>query len=243
MRLAVPVALAGLSLLLLGGIAYETFAPLDPVVVEVPPLPKHIAPAVPAHLYIPPPESDFADIDARPLFSAARKPLADSVQAAGAPSASSDLALIGVIMDADRAVALIHSKSTNTTASASLGDPVNGWHVVKIEPAAVTLRANGTDTVVGLDGPAVSAPSAPLAHAPAPLPPPPVAPAPASASAPLQTAPTANAATPVLAQPGPAKPGPTTVATAPTPKAGHATIAPDALKGATFDPTTGEPTL
>ena len=32
MRLVLPGGLAGLSLLLLGGIAYESFAPLDPVV-------------------------------------------------------------------------------------------------------------------------------------------------------------------------------------------------------------------
>src|SRR5215469_11534314 len=101
MRLVVPTILASASLLLLGGIAYETFAPLDPVVVELPPLPKHTAPAAPARIYIPPPESDFADIDARPIFSAGRKPLPDSTQPSATTSASSDFTLVGVIMDAD----------------------------------------------------------------------------------------------------------------------------------------------
>lgn len=231
MRLVVPATLAGFSLLLLGGIAYEAFAPLDPVVVDVPPVPKHIAPAAPARIYLPPPESDFADIDARPVFSAARRPLADSAQASAALSASSDFVLVGVIMDTDRAVALIRSKSLGITTSAVLGDPVNGWHVVKIEPTAVTLRANGNDAVVALAGPAAGAPSAPLLR--------PVVSPPATDT----TAPPAGMTTPALAPPTLAKPGPATAAAAPPPKPGHPTISPDALKGAPIDPTTGEPTL
>ncbi|MBL6940382.1 MAG: hypothetical protein ISS15_15615 [Alphaproteobacteria bacterium] len=242
MRLALPATLAGVSVLLLCAIGYEAFAPLAPAVVDVPSAPPSIAPRATPQLFIPPPESDFADIDARPLFSSARKPLADAVQTSAALSVSSDFSLAGVIMDEDHAVALIRIKSTTTTTNAALGDAINGWRVVKIEARQVTLRANGSDAVIGLEGPAARAPTAALAPAAPPSPPPPPLPvAPPPATAPAAAA--APAATPSPVPPGPAKPAATANTTPPPKPNGHPAIVPDALKGATFDPQTGEPTL
>jgi hypothetical protein len=234
MRLALPATLAGLSLLLLGGIAYESFAPLAPVIVEVPRVPKTIAPSAPTPVFIPPPESDYADIDARPVFSAARKPLADSTQAAAA-TASSDFSLAGVIMDANRAVALIRSRSANTTTSAVLGDSVAGWRVVRIEATAVTLHDASGDAVITIEGPAARPAGAPLpapaVAAPTESVPPPSPPAAAATPAQIPVTPAT-----------PAKPG--TTAAAPPAKPGyHPYINPDALKGSYTDPKTGEVTL
>src|SRR3569832_111222 len=228
MRLALPATLAGMSLLLLGGIAYESLAPLAPVGVEVPRVPKTIAPTTPAPVFVPPPESDYADIDARPVFSSARKPLADTTQAAAA-TASSDFTLAGGVMDSNRAVALIRSRSTNTTTSAVLGDTVAGWRVVKIDAPTVTLPAGSGDAVISMEGPAARPAGMPLPATPVTTPA-------ATPAAPPQAAPSTAAAVPALAPatppPAPAPHPPGTPA-APSAKPGyHPYINPEALKGA-----------
>ena len=234
MRAALPVTLIGLSLLSLGAIVYETVAPPDPVAIELPPVPRHAVPVPPPMPFVPPPEEAFADIDARPLFAADRKPLADNTQL-GAVGSASELSLVGVIMDGDHAVALLRNKSSSQTESASVGGTVQGWHVARIDATSVTLSVNGKQTVVALEGPADRPPSAPLQQPvqqaePSPaapvMQPPPLAPAPTQQA----SAPPAAAITPA---PGAAKPG----------GPAHPSIAPDALKGAPRDPKTGEPTL
>ncbi|MEI9886376.1 MAG: hypothetical protein WDN08_07705 [Rhizomicrobium sp.] len=233
MRLLVPGVLFGTALLLGGAILYEAVTPLDPVTIETPRLPARRPAALRPPAYAPPPAESFADIDARPLFSAKRRPLAD-LQASGAAAATSDFVLVGVIMGGERAVALLRNKSTAATTSAGVGDLVNGWRVARIDATAVTLHANGGEFVVPLDGPANRPPSAPLTA---------LAPVPAATPAP---APPPSAATVVApAQPAAAAPPPKTAAVPASPglAAHHPTIAPEALIGAPVDPTTGEPTL
>lgn len=248
MRLVVPGILAGAALLLGVAIVYEAVAPLDPIVIETPRIGPRPARVVAVAAYAPPAIDLFADIDARPLFSAQRQPLNDP-QATGAASAGSDFVLAGVIMSGERAVALLRNKSNATTTSAVVGDLVNGWRVAKIDPTTVTLRANGGEFVVPLDGPAnrpASAPLQPIAT-PAPATSTPTAPpsAPAISTPPAQTAaqfpldpvvPPGASTKPPGATTTPAKPG------LPA-RPGGGTIAPEALKGAPIDPTTGEPTL
>ena len=238
MRALVPGILFGSALLLGGAIAYEAIAPLDPVVVETPRLARRPAPLASAPYVAPSPEV-FADIDVRPLFSAQRKPLADLQ--AGSTAATSDFVLVGVIMGTERAVALLRNKNTQTTVSAAVGDLVEGWRVAKIDATTVTLRSGSGAFVVPLDGPANRPPSQALepatqapASAPQAPPPAPDRPAAVAITPALQT----PAATPPTAGPpaNPPKPG------LPVHNAGG-TIAPDALRGAPRDPTTGEPTL
>jgi hypothetical protein len=228
MRALVPALLLGASLTLVGVIAYESFAPLDPVTVETPhPSASHV-PATKPVVYAPPAIELFADLDARPLFTSTRKPLQDMTQANGAAAPTSDFVLVGVIMGGSRAVALLRNRSTSASTSAAVGDVVNGWRVAKIDATTVTLHANGSDFVVPLDGPANQPAGPPLPAAPPPPPPQPLVPAPAPQPAPAQ--PQAAAA------PAPGKPA------LPANK-GNGTIAPEALKGAPIDPKTGEPTL
>jgi hypothetical protein len=232
MRTVLPITMICLSLLTVGVIVYEAAAPLDPVQVELPPMPRHIVPATPPRPFVPPPEDAFADIDVRPLFASDRKPLTDSTQP-GAMGSASDLSLVGVIMDGERAVALLRSKSTSQTVSATIGGTVQGWHVARIDATSVTLSANGSQAVVALEGPADRAPGAALPEPVQQAAAPPAAPV--SQPPPLTTTPTQQASAPPAAPvtPVPAKPA-----------AGyHPMIAPEALKGAPRDPQTGEPTL
>ena len=231
MRVLLPALLLGTALTLIGAIAYESLAPLDPVIVETPrPSSSHVPP-IKAVAYTPPAIELFADLDARPLFTATRKPLQDPAQANGAAAPSSDFVLVGVIMGGTRAVALLRNKATSASMSAAVGDVVSGWRVARIDATTVTLHANGGDFVVPLDSPASQPASPPLVAPPPPTPQQPLTPA---AAPPAQTAPPA------------AKPSPQTAAT-PTPAKPaapyHPTIDPEALKGAPIDPKTGEPTL
>jgi general secretion pathway protein N len=229
MRAALPATLIGLSLLLAGGIVYESVAPLDPVTIELPP-PRHFTPPPPPRVYVPPPEDAFADIDARPVFAADRKPLADDMQGASAATAASTLSLVGVIMDGERAIALLRNKTTSQTESAVVGGTIEGWHVAHIDATSITLSAGGNQAVVQLEGPGDQPPSAAL-------------PQPVQQAAPPPAAP--------VGQPQPLTPPPTQQASAPPAAATvkpaepqrKPTIAPEALKGAPRDPTTGEPTL
>jgi general secretion pathway protein N len=238
MRLLLPGLLFGAALVLAGTIAYEAFAPLDPVTVETPRPQAHRATAARPALYTAPPVELFADIDARPLFSSQRKPLQDMTQANGAAAATSDFTLVGVIMGGARAVALLRSKSSSATLSAAVGDLVNGWRLTRIDATTVTLHSAGGEFVVPLDGPANRPPSAPLQSlqdsTPATSPP---AVAPPAAAGPSAPVPPLTSATPqTAAATAPAKPG-----LPAHPQAG--TIAPEALRSAPVDPSTGQPTL
>jgi general secretion pathway protein N len=238
MRVALPFTLIGLSVLTIGAIVYETMVPLDPVTVELPPMPTHIAPLAAPRPFVPPPEEAYGDIDARPLFSADRKPLTDNTQI-GAVGNAADLSLVGVIMDGERAIALLRNKSTSQTESATMGGTVEGWHVAHIDATSVTLSANGNQTVVALEGPADRPASAALPEPVQQAAPPPAAPV--SQPPPLTSAPTQQASAPPAAPVGPPAPGTATPAKPAPPT--HSTIAPEALKGAFRDPKTGEPTL
>lgn len=241
MKLLLPGILSGVALMLGAAIAYETFAPLDPVTVETPRLPARPAKSVTPAAYTPPPAEIFADIDGRPLFSATRQPLMDSTQRGAAAAATSDFVLVGVIMGSERAVALLRSKSTSATMSAVIGGMVNGWRVTRIDATSVTLRSAGGDFIVPLDGPANRPPSPPLdalqpAAAPQAAAPPAATPAPQTAvTPPLSTAPPVQppAQTAAAVSPKPALPA----------RPHDGTISPEALKGAPIDPATGQPTL
>jgi len=247
MKLAVPAALLGLSTALGLGSAYELARPLDPVVVETSALGSHHVAAPPPASYSPPVEAQFTDINSRPLFLSGRKPIVDTIQTSAAMAATSDFSLVGVIMGESHAIALIHSKSAASTTSAALGDMVSGWRVSKIDATTVTLRANGEEFILQLNGPAGAPPSAPL---------PPLSPGPQAVPTPAPATPppvAADAQPAALASPATIPPLKTGAATAPgaitPPKPGApatgngGTIAPDALKGAPIDPATGQPTL
>jgi general secretion pathway protein N len=239
MRTAILAGLLGVCALLVAAIAYQIAVPLDSASGTVY-LPKISPPSLPATaVFAPRPITFYADIDARPVFAVDRKPLPDQ-DASGQPASSiSDFSLVGVLISGTRAIALIKSKSDNATNSVAVGDMVSGWRVAKILPTSVVLRANGSEQVVELAGPSSAPPSAPLAATA--VPPAQASPAPAEAASEANTIATSTAAAKPVT---PSKPRPSVVKGASDP-AGHKidpSISPN-VKGLTYDPQTGEPTL
>ncbi len=141
---------------------YELATPSDDLSTGALPAHARLAAPIAAPVYAPPAAEQFAALDSRAPFNPARTPLPDIAPATGGAAEASDFTLVGVIMDGTRAVALLHSKSTSSTTSASVGDLVNGWRVSRIEATAVTLQSNQGDFVVVLATPGSQLPSAPL---------------------------------------------------------------------------------
>jgi len=97
----------------------------------------------------PPPESRFAVIALRPLFSAGRRP-ADLPEAAAAPSetAPPDLLVTGIVIAGPDSVAILEPARPGAQAELALvarvGDRVaGGWTVMAIEPGKVVLTREG----------------------------------------------------------------------------------------------------
>ncbi len=247
MRLFLPATLLFGCVLLASAAIYEVAAPLGtdtadaaPDGLYAPPLPK-IAP------FVAPPMALYSDIDAHPLFAADRKPLAEDGLGAKPTADVSDFSVVGILIGGARAIALLKSRSDGATTSVAVGDLVGGWRVARIAPTAVTLRSNGSESVLGLSAPSnappsqalpalASEPAAPTETAPAPATPPP------AATAPAMAAPTVASAKPPAATPPPARPPILGSAQHPAPHKTDPTISPNA-GGVTYDPQTGEPTL
>jgi hypothetical protein len=246
MRLLPVATLLTIAVVLAGTAVYELSAPLDPVSVDPAPAARRALRPVVRLAFVPPPESSFADIDARPLFSAGRKPLEDTALAGGSASAASDLTLVGVIVDGEHSIALFRSKSTAQSSSAALGAIVNGWRVARIDPTSVTLRSGSGDVVLSLEGPSDRPPSAPLPSLSSTQTTQSdwsVAPSTSGAGAASPPAPTPVLTSPSMAVGSPPRPPPAVAPAMPARSASAGTIAPEALKGAPRDPKTGEPTL
>lgn len=228
--IGLAVLCGGLSVAL----ASEGLAP-----VEVRALP--VKPAPPMHL-VPPramvalPEQDFAVINERPVFSPARTPFLDTSLAATAQGSASDLQLVGVIQGPEKSIALLKNTATLQTVNVSVGDFVSGWRVQTIAPAQIVLSSASGNVMLPLNAPSVGAQSSGVAAPssqpeetkpqPAAPAPPPAAPRPPSSVAAITTPPKATSAKADL----------------PVPTA-HGNIAPEALRSAPIDPSTGEPTL
>ncbi|HEY2069243.1 MAG TPA: type II secretion system protein N [Rhizomicrobium sp.] len=130
---------------------YQVLAPVAPVETAsvVTPVLKP-GPILPS--YTPPPESDFAIINARALFDPARQPV-EEPKAQGAASASATpppVSLVGVAIGANKSVALLKKPDEQAAVSVSVGDAVDGWQVTRIARDQVVLSANGTDVTITL---------------------------------------------------------------------------------------------
>ncbi len=246
MRLLLPAALFFGCVLLASASVYELSAPLEAEATDaateplsVPPLPK-IAP------FVAPPAALYSDVDARPLFAADRKPLPDDGLDTKPTANVSDFSVVGILTGGARAIALLRSRDGATT-SVAVGDLLGGWRVTVIAPTSITLKSNGSESVLGLSAPSNAPPSQPLpaiSAEPAETAPSAAAP-PASATAPATGAPSPAAASPVAGKPSaPPRARPPILGNAqhPAPHKIDPTISPDA-GGFTYDPQTGEPTL
>lgn len=98
----------------------------------------------------PPPESRFAVIALRPLFTPGRRP-ADRPDAPGATApegALPDLLVTGIVMAGADSVAILEPARPGPQAEpalvARIGDSVGGWTIEAIEPGRVILVRDGT---------------------------------------------------------------------------------------------------
>jgi hypothetical protein len=106
----------------------------------------------------------------RPLFAPSRSrppPVVEApieVAAAPPPPPPPSYALLGVVRNAGRAIALLLRVSDGTSFRAEVGDTIGGWRVASVESTAVRLeRADGTiDTVQLTDGRKSSPNGAPM---------------------------------------------------------------------------------
>jgi hypothetical protein len=98
----------------------------------------------------PPPESRFAVIALRPLFTPGRRPADEpsspaDTTAGGPPTG---LLVTGIVMAGEDSVAIIEPERPGPQADAALvariGDSVRGWTIEEIEPGVVVLVRDGT---------------------------------------------------------------------------------------------------
>jgi len=120
-----------------------------------------------------PPESSYADTDARPLFNEDRKPTPDTPdeQAAPAPpSAPLNISLTGVVLTPKMRMALIQDKSKNNSISLKEGMPMpgdqGGWTLTEVrQRSAVFKELSGEEIEVELSTAVAGQKNAPGPHA------------------------------------------------------------------------------
>ena len=103
----------------------------------------NVAPA----LFNPPPKEAFASVDDRSVFNPQRTRVVanESQGVANTTTLPTDLALIGVILDADTKLALFHTQSSPLAVSVPVGGTIEGWQVARVEPDGVVMHAGGAD--------------------------------------------------------------------------------------------------
>ena len=161
------LVLSGLCVVLGIAAAYEMLAPLPAYSVPT----VHIAgpaelPAAPAP-FVAPPEGAFAAITERPLFDALRTkyvPRPTPEQQKAAPPPPPTLLLVGVIIDAERRMAMVKSSEAMLATSVGIGAEIGGWEVSAIEPDRIVLKAGTAEDEIRLD--ANKAPSQPAQQQP-----------------------------------------------------------------------------
>lgn len=134
----------GLACCALGVVIYEEASSVpDPPTARVAPLgraaPERNALPVPASFQMPP-AGDFAQVLARPLFSATRRPPVEASQASAAVAASASFTLIGTIISQQGHYALLKSGASARLQRVTEGQQVEGWTVDHIFLDRVVLR-------------------------------------------------------------------------------------------------------
>lgn len=149
---------------------------------------------LPGQVYEAKPPDSYAEIAARPVFSPSRRPQPADARNAGSGSKSGhdNLMLAGVIMGANKRLAMIETKKTPSVVVVREGQIVEGWTVETIQPEKVVI-SQGVEAFELLLDDRLKMPrkevrrtprSAPAAAASAQAPQGPPADAPASAPAP-----------------------------------------------------------
>ena len=105
-----------------------------------------------------PPETSFAQTDARPLFNEDRKPTPDTpaqVDPPPVPAVPLNVSLTGVILTPQLHLAMIHDNAKNDSAAVKEGMPLpgdlGGWTLIRVkERSAIFKEAAGDEVEVEL---------------------------------------------------------------------------------------------
>ena len=125
---------------LAGIIVLELSSPFAPQVTAAPPAAPLLELAPPLDPFDPPPRHLFAEIAARPLFSATRRPFVPERGAAANPQdANIAIELVGTLLTEQGRAALLQPQGDNARWVLP-GEQIAGWQVVTIERDQVRLR-------------------------------------------------------------------------------------------------------
>jgi hypothetical protein len=116
------------------------FAPRVTATPPAAPMPEFAPEPAP---FEPPPSDAFAEIAARPLFSASRRPFVSEADPGQAllptPDRPFAVELVGTLLTARDRAALLQPEGQDASWF-RVGDQISGWHVDRIERDRVTLR-------------------------------------------------------------------------------------------------------
>jgi hypothetical protein len=131
-------------------VALELLLPLAPQVTAArpaAPLPE-FAPEPGA--FEPPPRHVFAEIVARPLFSASRRPFIESESAGeSAPGEAAAIELVGTLLTEQGAAALLQPQGQDARW-VHAGDTIAGWQIEAIKRDQVSLHLDGEAKTLAL---------------------------------------------------------------------------------------------
>jgi hypothetical protein len=134
-------------------IAYQIWAPLpSPTVPHRRAAPVILSTSAIALLNQPP--ERFAVVSDRPLFDPQRKKFVaptDAQSQPGAPPPLPTIALIGVIIDHEKSVAIVKAADAAFATSMAVGESVGRWRLSSIQPDRVVLTAGGNSDEIRLD--------------------------------------------------------------------------------------------
>jgi general secretion pathway protein N len=101
-----------------------------------------------------PPQAQFADTTARPLFNDDRKPTPDTPDTPDVPPPPKvplNIALTGIILTPQLHLAMVHDKLKNTDVALKEGMPMDGdqggWTLTKINPRSAVFRETSGEEV------------------------------------------------------------------------------------------------
>jgi hypothetical protein len=145
----------------LGAMLYEeSERPLGSKVVVAAGAPANLPPLPPEPQFTMPPESSFAAVLERPVFSPTRRSLqAGEVKASAAPSV--DFTLIGVVITGAERYALVKPSNGDPLERLNVGDELAGWSAVSIGADRVLFRRGTLQKEVVLDYKAPAPPGGP----------------------------------------------------------------------------------
>ena len=150
MNLALPGSLSVLLLGLAGVLAWQALAPVEPI--EVPPaLAREASESAPVQTsFIPPSRDEFAIVNARPLFSPTRASIGEPSETGMMHAGPPDIMLLGVMIGPARSIALLKRPQDAVATTAFVGQTIDGWRLVRIEPGRIVLHGNMADYPIPL---------------------------------------------------------------------------------------------